>query len=223
MPIARPLPTALVALSTASVAAATLVAAPVPDNRTTGRAHVSAPAAARSRPAPVAPTAHLAARTSTPSAAPPPAPSRGQALPRSAAPRAPGRWTAPVRPLRVVTRFTAPPQPWARGHRGVDLAAGPGAAIVAPADGVVAFAGMVAGRPVLSVDHEGGLRSTYEPVVARVSVGDQVTQGQVIAVVADGPGHCSSSCLHWGARRGQVYVDPLSLIDRPPLVLLPLR
>ena len=126
-------------------------------------------------------------------------------------------------PLRVVTRFTAPPQPWARGHRGVDLAAGPGAVIVAPADGVVAFAGMVAGRPVLSVDHAGGLRSTYEPVVARVAVGDRVTQGQMIGVLADGPSHCSSSCLHWGARRGDVYVDPLSLIDRPPLVLLPLR
>ncbi len=128
-----------------------------------------------------------------------------------------------MRPLRVVARFTAPPQPWARGHRGVDLAAGPGAVIVAPADGVVAFAGMVAGRPVLSVDHAGGLRSTYEPVVTRVAVGDRVTQGQMIGVLADGPGHCSSSCLHWGARRGDVYVDPLSLIDRPPLVLLPLR
>lgn len=128
-----------------------------------------------------------------------------------------------MRPLRVVTMFTAPPQPWARGHRGVDLAAGPGAVIVAPADGVVAFAGMVAGRPVLSVDHAGGLRSTYEPVVARVAVGDRVTQGQMIGVLADGPSHCSSSCLHWGARRGDVYVDPLSLIDRPPLVLLPLR
>ena len=53
-----------------------------------------------------------------------------------------------MRPLRVVTRFTAPPQPWARGHRGVDLAAGPGAVIVAPADGTVREVHVAAGAQV---------------------------------------------------------------------------
>ncbi|MFD2025564.1 peptidoglycan DD-metalloendopeptidase family protein [Promicromonospora aerolata] len=34
--------------------------------------------------------------------------------------------------------------------------------------------------------------------------------------------HCAPrSCLHWGVRRGERYIDPLSLLYRPPIVLLP--
>lgn len=119
----------------------------------------------------------------------------------------------------------APPEPWAAGHRGVDLALADGSAVRASADGVVAFAGRVAGRGVVSIDHADGVRTTYEPVSAVVGRGEQVSGGQVIGQV-DGQGHCEPDhCLHWGARRGpDNYLDPLSLLTEEVVIrLLPLH
>lgn len=113
----------------------------------------------------------------------------------------------------VVERGFAPPAvPWAAGHRGVDLRAGPGAPVRAAAPGRVSYAGQVAGRGVVAIELAGGLRVTYQPVRASVAVGDEVGAGQVVGVLAVGPWHCPGGCLHWGLRRGDVYLDPLSLL-----------
>lgn len=124
-----------------------------------------------------------------------------------------GRLSWPLSPVPVVAKyFDAPETPYGAGHRGVDLAAVPGQDVLAADAGVVVFAGLVAGRPVLSVDHDGGLRTTYEPVAAKVAVGDQVYRGQVLGTVLAGhPGCAIAACLHWGVRRGDEYVDPLAL------------
>jgi murein DD-endopeptidase MepM/ murein hydrolase activator NlpD len=111
----------------------------------------------------------------------------------------------------VTRRFDPPAERWNAGHRGVDLAATPGQSVVTTAAGTVVFAGRVAGRPVVVVDH-GGVRTTYEPVRASVRRGQRVSAGAVIGVVARG-GHCDGHCLHWGLRRGETYLDPLSLLD----------
>ena len=147
--------------------------------------------------------------------------------PPLAPPLAPGSgWSWPVAPPRVLRPFAPPPTRWAAGHRGVDLAVAPGDMVRAPASGVVAYAGQLAGRGVLVVAHAGGLRSTFEPVVAEMSVGESVGAGQPIGKVAD-PGdsagsHCAAlGCLHWGVLRGETYLDPLALL-RGPTVLLPL-
>src|SRR5215212_6863897 len=50
-----------------------------------------------------------------------------------------------------------PPSPYAAGHRGVDLSGALRAPVLAAGNGIVVFAGMVAGRPVVSIDHAGGL------------------------------------------------------------------
>lgn len=129
-----------------------------------------------------------------------------------------------VDPGRVVRPFTAPPERWAAGHRGVDLALPAGADVRAAADGVVAFAGQVAGRGVVSVDHADGVRTTYEPVTATTRRGAQVTVGTVVGVLEASGHHCSDeACLHWGARRGRDdYIDPLSLLaDDVVIRLLP--
>ncbi|MET0698046.1 MAG: peptidoglycan DD-metalloendopeptidase family protein, partial [Mycobacterium sp.] len=105
--------------------------------------------------------------------------------------------------------FAPPALAWASGHRGVDLAARPGEAILAAADGTVAFAGSIAGKPAVSIDH-GSVRTTYEPVISTVSVGDRVARGQVIGVLGSG-GHCRG-CLHWGLREDKGYLDPLLLL-----------
>lgn len=137
--------------------------------------------------------------------------------------RAP-RWAWPLTPRPSVARpFDGPPQPWLAGHRGADLAAAAGAEVRAPADGVVAFRGTVAGRQVLSIDHANGLRSTYEPVTSALAAGTAVTRGQILGLLE--PGHVcpAPTCLHWGARRGETYVDPVTLVGAGPPILLPLR
>lgn len=126
----------------------------------------------------------------------------------------------PVVPIAVVAPFDEPAARWLPGHRGVDVAATAGADVRSPAAGVVSFAGVVVDRPVVSVDH-GGIRTTYEPVTARVERGQQVTAGQVLGIVADG-GHCSQRCVHWGAIVDERYVDPLALlIDYRPVLKPP--
>jgi murein DD-endopeptidase MepM/ murein hydrolase activator NlpD len=120
----------------------------------------------------------------------------------------PAGW--PLRGTPAVQRGFAPPAlAWASGHRGVDLVAKPGEAILAAASGTVAFAGSIAGKPVVSIDH-GSVRTTYEPVISTLSVGERVALGQVIGVLGSG-GHCRG-CLHWGLREGRSYLDPLLLL-----------
>lgn len=129
----------------------------------------------------------------------------------------------PLDPAPAVVRsFHAPPTPWSPGHRGVDLIATGGQPVLAPRAGRVTFVGVVAGRGVVVVTHPGGLRTSYEPVVAGPPVGTVVGRGDRIAVLAATPGHCApASCLHWGLRRGDVYVDPLLLVGAGPPVLKP--
>jgi murein DD-endopeptidase MepM/ murein hydrolase activator NlpD len=124
---------------------------------------------------------------------------------------------------RVVRPFDPPPQRWLPGHRGVDLAAAPGATIYAAGPGIVRFAGMIAGRGVVSVEHRGGLRTTYEPVVPAVRTGDRLAAGDPIGRLAAGhPGCAEPACLHWGLRRGAEYLDPLALLSLGRVRLLPL-
>lgn len=139
----------------------------------------------------------------------------------------------PLDALGVLAPFDPPAQDWLPGHRGVDLAASPGEVVLSPSAGVVTFAGPVAGRDVLVVLHDDGLRTSLEPVTATVARGTRVGAGSPVGTVelAHGGatasrhgGHCADTCVHWGVRRGETYLDPLGLLgDRPPIVLLPLR
>ncbi|MEW2177306.1 peptidoglycan DD-metalloendopeptidase family protein, partial [Streptomyces sp. NPDC005406] len=129
-------------------------------------------------------------------------------------------WPLEGRPT-VVRGWEPPATEYGRGHRGVDLGAGPGARVLAAAAGRVSFAGGVAGRGVVVIELAGTgdppLRTTYEPVRPLVAKGDEVTAGQAVAVLSAGPSHCDSGCLHWGLRRAEAYLDPLSLL--PPSLL----
>ncbi len=132
-------------------------------------------------------------------------------------------WRWPVTPATVVRGFTADDQPYGPGHRGVDLSAHEGEPVHAAADGVVSFVGWVAGRPLVVIAHAHNLRTTYEPVNPLVQVGEVVSGGQPIGIVAAQPWHCGwSVCLHWGLRQGARYLDPLVMLDAGPPRLLPL-
>ncbi|GGY35460.1 hypothetical protein GCM10010363_15380 [Streptomyces omiyaensis] len=128
-------------------------------------------------------------------------------------------------PVPEITRSWRPPAgPYAPGHRGIDLAAPEGATVRAPADGTVTFAGPVGGRGTLTLTlprtGTPPLRTTFTPVTPLARAGDRVRAGDPLAHVAPGT-HCPRSCLHWGLRRGDRYLDPLTLLRRGPSRLLP--
>ncbi len=156
---------------------------------------------------------------STLAAAAPGAPATAQAE----APSQSAAWSWPLLPAPgVVQQFQAPPEPWAAGHRGVDLAAAVGQTVFASGAGRISFSGMVAGRPVLVVQHSAGERTTLEPVRGLLPVGATVARGQAIGRVDPTPGHCiPATCVHWGFIRDGSYLDPLTLVGRGPPILLP--
>jgi murein DD-endopeptidase MepM/ murein hydrolase activator NlpD len=97
-------------------------------------------------------------------------------------------------------------------HSGIDIAAGAGAPIVAPADGVVVLA---AEQPfsleghLLMVDHGAGLNSAFLHCSRlAVKAGDRVRQGQVIAYVGM-TGRATGPHLHWSLMWRGARLDPL--------------
>ena len=137
-----------------------------------------------------------------------------------APPAAAAASAVPPLPGPVVRGFDPPDQPWLTGHRGVDLLGTIGADVVAAMAGRVVFAGTIAGRGVVVVSH-GALRTTYLPVNPTVAVGALVGTGEVIGRLAGGHRCTGGTCLHWGLKRGDIYLDPLSLLDAGPVRLLP--
>jgi septal ring factor EnvC (AmiA/AmiB activator) len=92
---------------------------------------------------------------------------------------------------------------------------------VSPAEGIIAFRGVVVDRPLLTIDHGSGLVSTLEPVESTLDPGDVVARGQAVGTLAAG-GHAAEGTLHLGARLNGEYINPLALLgaaERP--VLLP--
>ncbi|MEP9364469.1 M23 family metallopeptidase [Nocardioides sp. CN2-186] len=132
-----------------------------------------------------------------------------------------GVWPLVPEP-EVVQGFDPPDDPWGAGHRGVDLLGTVGQPVRSSLPGRVSWAGVLAGRGVVVVDH-GATRTTYEPVAATAEVGDQVAAGDRIGVLELAGSHCfPRACLHWGWVEGETYLDPLRLVGAGPVRLLPL-
>ena len=108
----------------------------------------------------------------------------------------------------AVRSFDPPATRFGAGHRGVDLRAGPGEPVVAALGGTVTFAGRVAGVSWITIDHGGGLDTTYGPIEPRlVGAGEVVAPGEWLGFLAAGARH-----LDWGARLDDGYIDPLGLL-----------
>jgi len=133
------------------------------------------------------------------------------------------RWLWPLDPVPHVVRYFEPPSsPYGAGHRGVDLAGDAAQQVLAIGEGTVAFAGTVADRGVVVVDH-GHLESTYQPVTSVVQAGTVVHAGQPIGFLELVHSHCApAACLHLGVRRGDAYLDPLRLLGARPVRLKPI-
>ena len=125
------------------------------------------------------------------------------------------RYQPPV-PAPVVDPFRPPSSPFGPGNRGVDYATVPGTVVGAAAPGEVVFAGPVGGSLHVVVLHGDGLRTSYSFLVA-VSVrrGQRVEAGQEV-------GRAGPS-LHFGVRRGDAYLDPMTLFGTAgaPVHLVP--
>jgi murein DD-endopeptidase MepM/ murein hydrolase activator NlpD len=167
---------------------------------------------------------------SSPALPSPPVWSGAADTPGQAEPRDPGEreqplagfgW--PLAPAPGVSRpFQPPSQPYGPGHRGVDLVGTPGQPVLAAGAGVVVYAGPLADRGVVSIDHADGLRTSYEPVRAAVRPGQLVRRGEPVGSLEPGHLGCRSvACLHWGLRRDGQYLDPLLLVRRNRVRLLP--
>jgi Peptidase family M23 len=104
--------------------------------------------------------------------------------------------------------FQAPDSPYGSGHRGVDYTIAPGTRIRAAAAGTVTFAGSVAGSRAITIQHQGGVRTTYS-VLSQIFVhgGDEVEEGQWLGEAGvTHPGQDSG--LHFGVKVDDLYVDP---------------
>jgi Peptidase family M23 len=114
----------------------------------------------------------------------------------------------------VIRGFEPPSDPYGPGHRGIDIGAPFGSELRAASDGVVAFAGWVGGSLFISIDHSDGVRTTYSWLSAvSVARGDTVSEGQVIGATGHGHPDVAEPHLHFGARVGDTYIDPMTLLE----------
>lgn len=108
--------------------------------------------------------------------------------------------TEVIDPFRPPSSFAGP------GNRGLEYGQADGRVVVAAAAGLVTFAGGVAGRNVITIEHGDGVRTTYTGLrEIWVEVDDFPSRGATIALAESG--------FHFGARWGEHYLDPQILLD----------
>jgi murein DD-endopeptidase MepM/ murein hydrolase activator NlpD len=128
-------------------------------------------------------------------------------------PAAVGEYQVPVEGV-VVDPFRAPAHRYGPGNRGIEYGTDAGTSVRASQAGTVGFAGPVAGRTVVAIEHRDGRRTTYTGLAAlAVTRGDTVTAGQEIGT--------AGSSLHFGVKVGDEYVDPALLFGPPAVALVP--
>lgn len=114
---------------------------------------------------------------------------------------------------QVIRGFEPPSHRFGPGHRGIDYGVPSGTPVKASGAGTVSFAGSVADGLYVTIQHLGGIATTYS-FLSRIdaSKGDRVAQSQVIA--ASGDGHADEpSSLHFGAKLNGEYIDPELLLS----------
>jgi murein DD-endopeptidase MepM/ murein hydrolase activator NlpD len=225
---------ALLTLATVSTAAASTTPPDTPATPTPLAAPPTPLAAPPSQlaapPSPLAaPPTSLGGPPSQPGA-PPSQPDTVPVPPGFTGPTARFSWPLPA-PHPVLRPFQAPATPYGPGHRGVDLGGSVGEPVFAAGDGLVLYAGALFNCDLISIEHPGGLRTTYTPVVPSVRVGQQVTRRQQIGTLLAAQPGCPEEVgndgtgppvfLYWGVHRDRDYLDPLRLVATGEVRLLP--
>lgn len=130
-----------------------------------------------------------------------------------------GSWDWPLDTHQVERSFQPPIDRYGPGHRGIDLPGRPGEPVRTVAAGTVSFAGQVGGVATVTIDH-GSERSTYQPVLAEVEVGEAITRGQRIGTLGASHPSCRTTCLNLGRLRGDDYLDPVEALGGEPVRLV---
>lgn len=100
--------------------------------------------------------------------------------------------------------FRAPEHAFGPGNRGIEYATDIGQSVSASADGMVVFAGAVAGNQFVTIDHGAGLVTTVGFLhEISVSGGEVVTRGQTLGA--------AGAKTHFSARQNGEYFDPALL------------
>jgi peptidoglycan DL-endopeptidase CwlO len=104
-------------------------------------------------------------------------------------------------------------RPWESCHPGIDIGVPSGTPIMAAAAGTVSIAGPNSGYGNYTcIDHGGGISTCYAHQESiSVSVGQQVSQGQVIGI-SDCTGLCFGPHLHFEVRVNGAVVDPMGYL-----------
>ena len=132
-------------------------------------------------------------------------------------------WTWPA-DGPVVEKFKLGDDPYAAGqHRGIDIGAPAGTAVLAPASGIVSFAGAVpvSGRTLTIQTHDGYSVTLTHLGSSGAERGDAVGEGSAIATIGpSGTPEHDVPYVHVGIRRSEDpngYVDPLLFLPARPL------
>lgn len=114
------------------------------------------------------------------------------------------RYQPPV--AAPVTDSFRPPATFAGvGNRGLEYATRAGQGVVASAEGVVVFAGSIAGDNFVTIQHADGLRTSYSYLASfAVAEGQAIGSGDTIGIADSG--------FHFGVRVGDTYLDPAVLL-----------
>jgi hypothetical protein len=129
-----------------------------------------------------------------------------------------GGFRAPLPFTRIVSRFNPhrmhPVLHIVMPHNGVDFAAPVGAPVYATAPGVILSAGFdgPCGNKV-EIAHSAGITSVYchlSRFAPGLKVGQHVESRQLVAFVGQ-TGRVTGPHLHFGIRRGGVFIDPMTL------------
>lgn len=108
---------------------------------------------------------------------------------------------------------------WGRQHHGIDIAARVGEPIYASGDGEVIYSGngMSGYGNVIVLRHAGGLSTLYaHNSELKVTLGTQVRSGDLIALLGN-TGRSTGPHVHFEMRRGEISVDPRSILPTSQL------
>jgi murein DD-endopeptidase MepM/ murein hydrolase activator NlpD len=105
----------------------------------------------------------------------------------------------------IVDPFRAPACTFCPGNRGLEYRPQSGTSVVAAADGVVSFSGVVAGVRYVVVEQRDGRTATYGRLAAaRVTAGTTLRAGDIVGA--------STDRFYFGLREGDRYIDPAPLL-----------
>ncbi|MGH2750942.1 MAG: peptidoglycan DD-metalloendopeptidase family protein [Actinomycetota bacterium] len=129
-------------------------------------------------------------------------------------------WLIPPVDAPVARGFHLPKGQHGPGNRGLDYAVSEGTSVRASGDGAVTFAGHVAGTLALTIDHGGGMETTYTGLRKLFVVrGDEIDQSHWLGE--------TGARFHFGVKLDGIYVDPqdyLGPLDIGDAIhLIPLR